>query len=363
MPGTCVWSAGKGWPPEEACCARPRPTPVQSARKRPTMAQLLLHPWIQLHARRPSIPPPSPAASDLHLRLQELAGHRAPPFSELHRHSLHGAKSVRDFSSLLSPAPSGSPHLLTAMLQPALSMAGPSLTAAAAAAQDSPASVWGSGSSNNSTMRPTTASSRLGPGAGHRPVTPLAGPALQTLSSCLPAPAFPQAESSVTVGDERSAVSDTSAAQVPSSEHAATSWTVAAAPSSRGRGESDLGKPACWCLASSQPGFCACSVSRPLHVIFPPTCRPPRRSTPQPVLAAGAQRGQQAAQLILQCAAGSARAGGPGSGRAAGRLFGEGRRDGQQLRVVRHLPAPMCQLCCRADATDLFLPFFASPRP
>ncbi len=211
---------------------------MQSARKRPTVAQLLLHPWIQLHVHRPSIPAPSPASSDLHMQLQGLAGPRGPPFSQLHRQSLHGAKSVRDFSALLSPAPSGSPHMLTALLQPSLSMAGPSLAAAAATALDAPASGSGSVSSSNSTVLPTTASSKLGSGAGHWSAVPLAGPALQALSAGLPAPAFPQAEADDSMVDERGAGSDRQADVVHSAEPASASSSYATPPSNHGRGES-----------------------------------------------------------------------------------------------------------------------------
>lgn len=198
------------------------------------MAQLLLHPWIQLHARWPSIPATSPAMSDLHLPLQELAGPGAPPFRELHRHSLHGAKSVRDFSSLLSPAPSGSPHLLTAMLQPALSMVGPSLAAASVAALSMAPSASESARRRSSTLRPTITSSRLGPGTGQRPATPLAGPALQALSAGLPAPAFSQARAGSSDTDERSGGADEQAAQVHSADHAPTSSHPAANYTSNG---------------------------------------------------------------------------------------------------------------------------------
>ncbi|KAL4424485.1 hypothetical protein ABPG77_006794 [Micractinium sp. CCAP 211/92] len=208
---------------------------AKSARKRPTVAQLLLHPWIQLHVHRPSISAPSPASSDLHMQLQGLAGPRGPPFSQLHRQSLHGAKSVRDFSALLSPAPSGSPHMLTALLQPSLSMAGPSLAAAAATALDAPASGSGSVSSSNSTVLPTTASSKLGSGAGHWSAVPLAGPALQALSAGLPAPAFPQAEADDSMVDERGAGSDRQADVVHSAEPASASSSYAAPPSNHGR--------------------------------------------------------------------------------------------------------------------------------
>ncbi|KAL4451984.1 hypothetical protein ABPG75_007646 [Micractinium tetrahymenae] len=216
---------------------------AKSARKRPTMAQLLQHPWIQLHARRPSIPASPPAASDLHIPLHQLAGPGGKPFSELHRHSLHGAKSVRDFSSLLSPAPSGSPHLLTALLQPALSMASQPMAAAAAAALGGPpsASRSGSTSGSSSTLRPTTASSRLGPGAGQRPGTPLAGPVLQALSAGLPAPAFPEASSSGVV--QYSAASDQQVVSAPSTEHAPASSSLALPSSSHGRASKLLNSP------------------------------------------------------------------------------------------------------------------------
>ncbi|PRW57075.1 aurora other [Chlorella sorokiniana] len=133
---------------------------AKSARKRPSMAELLHHPWILQHMRRPS----TPSVSPLHLPLHELAGEGASPFGELHRASLHGAKSCRDFAALLH-APSAGPAGFASMLSPAASANASALAAAAAAAAvaDGPAAA-----------RPTTSSSRLGLGGslGSRPGTP-----------------------------------------------------------------------------------------------------------------------------------------------------------------------------------------------
>ncbi|KAI7842591.1 hypothetical protein COHA_003695 [Chlorella ohadii] len=99
--------------------------------------------------------------------LAKLAGEGPSPFGELHRASLHGAKSCRDFGALLH-APSAGPAGFVGMLSPAASATHSSLAAAAAAAAavDGPAVA----------ARPTTSSSRLAPGAplGGRPGTPSA---------------------------------------------------------------------------------------------------------------------------------------------------------------------------------------------
>ena len=127
------------------------------------MVELLRHPWILQHSRRPS----TPTASPFHLPLHELAGEGASPFEELHRASLHGAKSCRDFSALLH-APSAGPAGFAGMLSPAATATASSLSAAAAAV----AAVGGAGAA----ARPTTSSSRLGAGGsvGSRPGTPSA---------------------------------------------------------------------------------------------------------------------------------------------------------------------------------------------
>lgn len=139
-------------------------TQTQSARKRPSMAELLRHPWILQHTRRPS----TPTASPFHLPLHELAGEGASPFGELHRASLHGAKSCRDFGALLH-APSAGPAGFAGMLSPAATATASSSLSAAAAAV---AAVDGA----SAAARPTTSSSRLGAGGslGSRPGTPSA---------------------------------------------------------------------------------------------------------------------------------------------------------------------------------------------
>ena len=153
--------------------------PQQNPRKRPAMEDLLRHPWIQQHARRPSTTTPT-RTSDFRLPLQQLA---SPALPEADRRSLHGAKSVRDFSALLS-APTVFSHTLAAALHPALSIASSLLPTASTAAADAAAAV-----------RPTTTHSRLG-AAALRPDTPAAlspsSPAAQMVAD-LPAPAFPVA--------------------------------------------------------------------------------------------------------------------------------------------------------------------------
>lgn len=138
---------------------------LQNARKRPSMAELLRHPWILQHSRRPSTPAARPAASPLHLPLHELAGQEGSPFGDLHRASLHGAKSCRDFGSLLH-APSAGPAGFAGLLSPSISSTASSLAAAAA--------VIAVGEGAAAAARPTTSSTRLGPGglAGVRPGTP-----------------------------------------------------------------------------------------------------------------------------------------------------------------------------------------------
>ncbi|PSC70705.1 aurora other [Micractinium conductrix] len=129
---------------------------AKSARKRPSMAQLLDHPWIVQYCRRPSSRPTTSSSAtsatpaDLHLPLHELHGPRA---------SLHGAKSCRDFNALLSPAVSIGPGSLASMLQPALSMAGPALADDATPA-----------------ARPSTASRLRASTAAARPATPTIPP-------------------------------------------------------------------------------------------------------------------------------------------------------------------------------------------
>ena len=147
---------------------------LQSARKRPSMAELLRHPWIQQHARRPSVPAASRAASDLHLPLHELG---PPTFAELHRPSLHGAQSSRDLGGLLlSPPPGASSPLNATLRNSTLRATSPLL---------------GQGG-----MRPTTASSssRLGQqGAATRPGTPTAATLAATaaaIEASLPPSAF-----------------------------------------------------------------------------------------------------------------------------------------------------------------------------
>ena len=161
------------------------------------MAELLRHPWILQHSRRPSAPPGSPAASSLHLPLHELVGEAGSPFGELHRASLHGAKSCRDFGALLH-APSAGPAGIVGMLPSALSVTAAPLAAAAVDATVAAAA------------RPTTSSSRLGLGGapGSRPRTPAAallsavgaarpaGPAASLPTSPM-APAGPQASPAV----------------------------------------------------------------------------------------------------------------------------------------------------------------------
>lgn len=130
----------------------PSPPLLQSARRRPSMAQLAHHPWILEHSRRRS----QPAPADLHLPLHDLAGGAgASPFSDLHRVSLHGANSCREFSALLMR-----PGTVGSLLPPALSIEPVSLNEAAAAAISATASP-------GAAARPTTSSSRLG-----RPITP-----------------------------------------------------------------------------------------------------------------------------------------------------------------------------------------------
>lgn len=151
----------------------PTRTALQSAKKRPTIADLLRHPWIQQHA--PGGPPSSASAAgaaDLHLPLA------AVPFQELHRVSLHGAMSCRDLSALVpASGPGMRPGTLASLLTPSLSAGASALAAAASDAGGSAAAV-----------RPTTSfsASRLGLGAAGRPVTPSAA----SLAALLPASAF-----------------------------------------------------------------------------------------------------------------------------------------------------------------------------
>lgn len=133
------------------------------------MADLLRHPWILQHTQQP--PEAAAAAAELHLPLTGI------PFQNLHRVSLHGAMSCRDFSSLLPPpaGPGMRPSTLASLLAPSLSASAPSLAAAATAAMDATAGA-----------RPTTSSNRLG-----RPGTPGAATlAAGGLAASLPSSAF-----------------------------------------------------------------------------------------------------------------------------------------------------------------------------
>lgn len=61
---------------------------MQSARKRPTVLDLLRHPWLQLHSSRRSMPSHK---AGMDLPLEEVA----TPGFELHRQSMHGATTSR----------------------------------------------------------------------------------------------------------------------------------------------------------------------------------------------------------------------------------------------------------------------------
>ncbi len=203
------------------CLPHP-PFPSQSARKRPSMAELLRHPWILQHSRRPS----TPTASPLHLPLHELAGEGPSPFGELHRASLHGAKSCRDFGALLH-APSAGPAGFVGMLSPAASATHSSLAAAAAAAAavDGPAVA----------ARPTTSSSRLAPGAplGGRPGTPSAARLSGAVATSMAAAAALHPPRSPSLAAARACTPVPTAAATAAEGHLAGSSSVEAASDSQ----------------------------------------------------------------------------------------------------------------------------------
>ena len=190
------------------------------------MAELLRHPWILQHSRRPSTPSAHPAASPLHLPLHELAGQAGSPFGELHRASLHGAKSCRDLSALLH-APSAGPAGFVGMLSPAASATHSSLAAATAAvaAADGPAAA----------ARPTTSSSRLAPGAplGGRPGTPSAARLSGAVATSMAAAAALHPPSSPSLAAAQACTPVATAAATAAEGHLAGSSSVEAASDSQ----------------------------------------------------------------------------------------------------------------------------------
>ncbi|KAL4857133.1 Aurora kinase A [Chlorella vulgaris] len=155
---------------------------AKNPRKRPSMADLLRHPWIGQHSRRPSAAQPM-RTSDIFQRLSHAL--LSPAANEgVHRASLHGANSMRDFSALLA-TPSQGPQVPAAgSLHPTVSIASNLVSFAATANFDAPPG-----------RRPTTGLSRMGQAASTRPDTPSAEalaalPEVAELEAALPASAF-----------------------------------------------------------------------------------------------------------------------------------------------------------------------------
>lgn len=202
---------------------------LQNPRKRPSMADLLRHPWIGQHSRRPSAAQPT-RTSDIFQRLSHALPSPAAN-AGVHRASLHGANSIRDFSALLA-TPSQGPQVPAAgSLHPTVSIASNLVSFAATANFDAPPG-----------RRPTTGLSRMRQAASTRPDTPSAEalaalPEVAELEAALPASAFgPPAGLIWQVGNGSGSNEASSSAERPQGSDQLL-WSAAAA-------QSDLGTPA-----------------------------------------------------------------------------------------------------------------------